>query len=273
MVIRFFCPRWGSEHLSWDNFCAKVKGAGFDGVETPIPFENGEKSEISAALQKYGLLLIGQYYQSFEKEFDLHKENFKLHLENIAGLEPLLINAQTGKDYYPARQNQELFDLAKRMTAATGTLIAHETHRNKALFAAHVASEMLAANPDIVITADFSHWCSVSESLLEQQDEAMELAISKTVHIHARIGHAESAQVSDPRAGEWNREVSAHLGWWDKIVKHRSDERAAILTITPEFGPAPYMPVLPYTKMAIADQWDINLYMMTLLKNRYKNFI
>ncbi|WP_428329346.1 sugar phosphate isomerase/epimerase family protein [Mucilaginibacter sp.] len=270
MKIQFFCPRWGAENIPWDSFCIKVKEAGFDGVETPIPFDRIEQQVITDALNKHGLLLIGQYYQSFEKDLPLHKENFKKHLESIAALKPLLIDAQTGKDYFTSAQNRELFQLAKQVTADTGIVIVHETHRNKALFAAHIAKQLLTDNPDIVITADFSHWCNVSESLLDQQTEALNLAISKTVHIHARVGHAESAQVSDPRAPEWQAEVNAHLAWWDQIIDSRLKQGAELLTITPEFGPAPYMPALPFTKMPVASQWEINVYMMGLLKDRYK---
>ncbi|HZY37170.1 MAG TPA: TIM barrel protein [Mucilaginibacter sp.] len=271
MQIQFFCPKWGSENISWDDFCKKVKDAGYDGVESPIPFDEWGQQEITAALQKYGLRLIGQYYQSFEKDLEEHKQNYKRHLESLASLQPLLIDAQTGKDYYTSAQNRELFELAQLVTDETGVLIAHETHRNKALFAAHVTRALLIENPDVVITADFSHWCNVSESLLEQQQEALQVAISRTVHIHARVGHAESAQVSDPRAPEWQAELNAHLQWWDDIVNYRVNHGAKLLTITPEFGPAPYMPALPYTKMPVASQWDINVYMMALLKERYKN--
>ncbi|HEY8930019.1 MAG TPA: sugar phosphate isomerase/epimerase [Mucilaginibacter sp.] len=273
MQIKFFCPKWGSDNITWDNFCAKVKAAGYDGVETPIPLDAGEKDEIATALQKHGLLLIGQYYQSFEKDLELQKANFRKHLENIIDLKPLMIDSQTGKDYFTALQNAELFKLAKEITDETGIVVAHETHRNKALFAAHVTKELLLQNPDVVITADFSHWCNVSESLLEDQQEAIDVAISRTVHIHARVGHGESAQVSDPRAPEWANEVQAHLNWWDQIVQHRLKSGTELLTISPEFGPAPYMPAVPYTKMPVANQWDINVYMMEMLKERYKSLV
>ncbi|RFM26836.1 sugar phosphate isomerase/epimerase family protein [Deminuibacter soli] len=270
MKIKFFCPRWGAEHIPWDPFCAMVKEAGFDGVETPIPFEQDEKDIITTALQRHNLLLIGQFYQSFEQDIAAHKESFQAHLENLAALHPVLIDSQTGKDYYTADQNRELFELATKVTNDTGVIIAHETHRNKALFAAHIAAQLLIENPAIVITADFSHWCNVSESLLEQQAAAVALAVSRSVHIHARVGHAESAQVSDPRAPEWQTELAAHLHWWDQIVAGRLKQGASLLTITPEFGPAPYMPALPFTKMPVANQWDINVYMMNLLKERYE---
>jgi hypothetical protein len=62
--------------------------------------------------------------------------------------------------------------------------------------------------------------------------------------------------------------VKAHLTWWDAIVekKRNAGERITILT---EFGPPDYMPVTPYTRQPLADQWAINVHMMHLLRKRY----
>jgi hypothetical protein len=271
MEINYFCPRWGSEHLTWYDFCTKVKAAGYDGVEAGIPFDETEKNEIIRALEKHDLLLLGQYYQSFEKDFEQHAKSFEKYLRHIAGLKPVLIDSQTGKDYFSPEQNSELFALGQKITDETGVKIAHETHRNKALFAAHISRELLAANPQVRITADFSHWCNVSESLLEDQEEAVELGISRAIHIHARVGYSESAQVPDPRIDNWQTELNAHLSWWDKIVNLQVKSGTQVFTITPEFGPYPYMVHHPATNEPIASQWDINVYMMGLLKDRYKN--
>jgi len=270
MKINYFCPRWGAENIPWDEFCAKVKSAGYDGVETGIPFDEAEKNAITQALEKHHLLLIGQYYQSFEKDFEQHAASFEKYLRNIARLHPVLIDSQTGKDYFSLEQNSRLFAIAQEIADETGVLIAHETHRNKALFAAHISKNLLAANPGVHITADFSHWCNVSESLLEEQEDAVELAISRTVHIHARVGYCEGAQVPDPRVAAWQPELNEHLSWWDKIVALKMKSGMEAFTITPEFGPYPYMVHHPETNQPIASQWDINVYMMQLLKERYK---
>ena len=42
-----------------------------------------------------------------------------------------------------------------------------------------------------------------------------------------------------------------------------------LLTVTPEFGPYPYMPILPYTRQPIVSQWEVNVHMMQLLRERY----
>ena len=112
MNIDFFCPRWGSEALTWDSFCQKVKKAGYNGVEAGVPFELHEKEEMAQALTKHGLLLIGQYWQSFEKDFESHKASYINHLNNIATLSPVKIDTQTGKDYFSFEKNKELFHVA-----------------------------------------------------------------------------------------------------------------------------------------------------------------
>lgn len=269
MKIQFYCPRWGSENIDWEYFCQKVKQAGYDGIEAPVPEDFEEKKIILAALKKNDLLLIGQFYQSFEKDFEEHKANYIKQLYILASAQPIKINTQTGKDYFSFEQNAELFAIAERIEKETGIPICHETHRNKALFAAHIAFDFLNKIPDLKLTADFSHWCNVSESLLDEQEEALAFACKKVEHVHARIGHSQSAQVIDPRLPEFKNELEAHLKWWDAIVKDYRDNKKEVLTIAPEFGPAPYMVHLPFTNMPIASQWDINVYMMNLLKERY----
>ena len=79
----------------------------------------------------------------------------------------------------------------------------------------------------------------------------------------------EGPQITDPRAPENEAFVQAHLNWWDRIVQHHLDAGSPVLTITPEFGPYPYMPEIPLTREPVASQWDINLHMKNLLRDRY----
>jgi hypothetical protein len=120
------------------------------------------------------------------------------------------------------------------------------------------------------LTADFSHFCVVSESLLEDQVALMEQIIPHIDHIHARVGFSQAAQVNDPMAPEWQSTLTAHTGWWQKVINHHLETRKNILTITPEFGPAPYMPALPFTQQPIGNQWHINIAMMNYLKAHLK---
>lgn len=268
-TIKYYCPRWGATD-SWDAFCKRVKAAGYDGIEASLSSPQApEKQEILEALKKHELELIGQYWQSREHNVDEHAIQYEAYLKSLATLKPKSINAQTGKDYFSFDENKKLFDIATRITKEYGIEVIHETHRGKALFAAHITKQYLEKFPDLRLTLDISHWCNVHESLLADQTTAVDLALSRTVHIHSRIGHAEGPQVNDPRAPEWNTAVKAHLTWWDKVVAlHEKTQKT--LTVTTEFGPPHYMPVLPYTQQPVSSQWDINVYMMNFLKQRYQ---
>jgi hypothetical protein len=96
----------------------------------------------------------------------------------------------------------------------------------------------------------------------------MQLALERTEHIHARIGHPEGPQVNDPRAPEWETALNTHLAWWDKVVERKSKEGGIISFLT-EFGPPDYMPTSPFNRKPMADQWEINVYMLHLLRKRY----
>lgn len=104
--------------------------------------------------------------------------------------------------------------------------------------------------------------------MLDDQPETVALALDRTEHIHARIGHQEGPQVNDPRAPEWKLAFETHLAWWDKVVELKVKEGKPITLLT-EFGPPTYMPTLPYTMQPIANQWDINIYMMDFLRKRW----
>jgi len=65
--------------------------------------------------------------------------------------------------------------------------------------------------------------------------------------------------------------VNLYLGWWDQIIAWHQSKGTAVLTITTEFGPPPYMPVLSYIREPVENQWHLNLYMLRLLKETFTN--
>jgi len=127
MKIKFYAPEWGNI-LPFEFFCRNVKAAGYDGVEMALPFDLEENLEILSILEKYKLELIGQFWQSFEKNIDEHAKVYEIYLRHLISANPVFINSQTGKDYFNFEQNKQLFDLAKRISEETGDKIIHETH-------------------------------------------------------------------------------------------------------------------------------------------------
>ncbi|MEP6676804.1 MAG: sugar phosphate isomerase/epimerase [Ferruginibacter sp.] len=270
MKIKFFCPRWGQEQTNFETFCNKVKHAEYDGIEMSLPIDADERSAIVETMSAFNLELIAQHWETFTADFELHKTEYRTRLENLAGVNPVFINSQTGKDFFSYEQNVALIGIANEVAKERGIKIIHETHRGKFSFAAHITADYLKKNADLRLTLDMSHWCAVAESLLEDQPDAVDLAISRTDHIHSRVGFAEGPQIPDPRAAEWELTLAKHVAVWQRVLDCRKMDGLDSFTITSEFGPAPYMTLLPHTKQPIADQWEINVFMKDHLKQLLK---
>lgn len=267
MKIKFFCPYWGSEKLEYKLFFEKVKKAGYDGVEMSLPMDKHKKSEIFGLLQTFELDIIGQHWETVTADFSLHKKEFRERLINLTSVKPIFINTQTGKDFFKYEQNAELIKIASDVSEEYGIKIIHETHRGKFGFAAHIMSEYLRRIPELRLTMDISHWVNVAESWLDDQKETVHLALTRTDHIHARIGFPEGPQIPDPRVPEWKNARDIHTIWWQQVIDLRRKANCDKITITPEFGPYPYMTILPFNNKPIADQWEVNLYMMEYIKS------
>ena len=269
MELKFFCTRWGSEALSWDDFLQKVASAGYDGIEYGVANSTtfDELEQVWEKAAKHNLLIIPQHYETSDTDLNRYCDQYAAWLQKIEPLSAIKVNSQTGKDFFTFEQNKAIIDVATRFTEHTGTPVYHETHRAKFSFAAHITKEYLLRLPDLRLTLDISHWVNVAESYLENQPEAVSLAIERTGHLHARVGYPEGPQIADPRAPEWAEAVGHHLAWWKRIAaKTKATGDDAVLTITPEFGPYPYMVHLPYSREPIANQWDINVHMMELVR-------
>ena len=273
MKINFFCPRWGCENLDTISFLTKVKDAGYDGVEMGLPLETGEREDVLRLIKQAGLQLIAQHWETSTPDYEVHKNEYRQRLVNLASCKPLFINSQTGKDYFTYEQNVGLIQIADKVSKESGIKIIHESHRGKFSFAVHITSQFLQNIPELRLGLDLSHWCNVAESYLDDQPEALNLALSRTDHIHARVGFPEGPQVPDPRAPEWKEALGKHVSWWSRVIDQRKNEGWEMFTITPEFGPYPYMTILPFSKQPISNQWEVNLFMMDYLKSALKTII
>jgi sugar phosphate isomerase/epimerase len=275
LAIKFYCPRWGAENIPWPLFGKQVKAAGFDGIEvyplqTPV-----EKPGMLALLEDKGLEFSLLHTEMKEgKNVERYKQALERNLYELVNyqtsrIKPQFITSQTGREYYTQDQMADCFAICDRISRESGIPIIQETHRNKWSYAAHVVKDYLHKFPSLKLALDISHWICVSESYLEDQQEAIDLAIQHTVHLHARVGHMEGPQVTDPRAIENKEALGHHLQCWDKWIAHLQASNISTCTITPEFGPPPYMSYKNNTREPVASQWEINCFMKDLLRARY----
>ncbi len=267
--LKVLATNWGF-HGTVDEYCAKVKKEGYDGIEMWWPDQKKDQDDLFNALKKNGLevgFLTGAYQNNFRE----HLATFTKMIDEAANNKnqrPLYINCHSGRDYFTYEQGKAFIEHTMAVSKATGIKICHETHRSRLMYAAPVARHYMENIPGLRLTLDVSHWCNVHESLLDDQKETMDMTLQRVDHVHARIGHPEGPQVNDPRAPEWENTVNAHLAWWDKVAEIKR-QKGEVLTVLTEFGPADYMPTMPYTRQPLADQWGINVYMMQLLRKRY----
>ena len=231
------------------------------------PCHEKSRKEFLTAIAKHELK-FGFLFGGSDPNFEKHLQQFQRTLEEAVGLNPVFFNSHSGKDHFSLEQNSAFIEFTNSLSARSGIPIYHETHRGRILYSAPISRQFMEKHKALRLTLDISHWCNVHESLLDDQKETINMALTRTDHIHTRVGHAEGPQVNDPRAPEWKDAVNAHFGWWDQVVSTKRTEGKKLTMLT-EFGPIDYLPALPFTRQPVANQWEINKYMLDTLRHRY----
>lgn len=270
MEIKYICPYWGQD-TSIDSFIQKALSAGFDGVE--IYIQNNEQflQELKASKWIKNIPFVAQQYLPPAKEsFDDYRKKYLDLLKVMVQLSPLFINSHTGKDFFTFEQNCQLLKDAQEIALQSGVTIVHETHRGRFAFHLALIQQYIEKYDWLRFNADISHLCVVSESLLEDQTDALMNLLKHSDYIHARVGQAQAPQVSNPFAPEWVSHLETFSLWWQMIVNFNKNQGKQTFYICSEFGPVPYMPVIPFSQIPLADQWEINVDMMNYLKENLR---
>lgn len=273
MQVNYICPYWGQEGASASQFFKRVCDEQYNGVEINLPdddaFIKSFHEELNKLRAKRDFIFIAQQVLSPTNEtVDEYIARMKVRLEFLISQKPDFINSHTGKDYFSFDDNCRIIEVVETISATSGVPILHETHRGRFTFHASSLLPYLQRFPNLKLTGDFSHWCTVSESMLEDQEHILEKIFPHIHHIHARIGFEHSPQVNDPVAPEWSNEVETFWYWWKMILQTQAALEKKSMTITPEFGPAPYMPVMPYTQKPLSNQWNTNVWMKNWIQSK-----
>ena len=232
----------------------------------PVPVEYSA-ADVKKVLREFHLDLIAMIFTDGAN----HVDSFWLQIERATLCEPLQITSHSGKDFWSFNQQRAFFTQALEIERKIGVEINHETHRGRAMCNPWNTAALLNEFAELHIVADFSHFVCVCESLLLEPSLArsLEICISRSRHIHGRVGFEEGPQVNDPRAPEWSAHVKAHEMWWNAIARARFESRATRLTFNPEFGPPNYMQTLPHSRIPVADLWEVCLHMGSRFRAAY----
>ncbi len=182
-----------------------------------------------------------------------HLASLREQMEECLDRQPLFFNAHSGCDTWGPAEAEDFYGQALELEEKLGVPVAHETHRLRYFGIPWQARHILEKFPAISLTCDFSHWVCVCERLLADLGDVIALAAEHCRHLHARVGFAEGPQVPDPSAPEYAVELAAHEGWWEQVWQSQKRRGFTHSTLTPEFGPPPYMHTLPHTHVPLAD--------------------
>ncbi len=256
MKIAIYKSLWGMEGTLESHF-RSVSETGYEGIESAIA-EMPDREKLKRLLTEYSLDYIPLIYTEGNSITD-HIEDFRRLVGIASAVEPAKIVAHAGRDLWSFEDQCHFFEEVLKIEQEIGIPIAHETHRRRPLFSPMNAVRLFKQFPELKINADLSHWCCVTESMLEDHSEAIELAIKRTIHIHCRVGYENGPQVSDPRIKQWAEHLEKFEGWWSEMVKNL-DTNNELITVTPEYGPPTYMPTTLDTNKPVADLMDICLW-------------
>jgi hypothetical protein len=182
-----------------------------------------------------------------------HLDSLREQIEECLAYEPLFFNAHTGADTWSVAEAEDFYAQALELEKQIGVPVSHETHRSRYFVTPWQTRHILRQFPDLRLTCDLSHWVCVCERLLPDMGETIALVAERCYHVHARVGYAEGPQVPDPSAPEYADALAAHESWWDQIWDSQQRRGFRHSTLTPEFGPPPYLHTLPHTNVPVAD--------------------
>ena len=148
--LKVLATNWGYKG-SVDQYCAHVKKEGYDGIEIWWPLDKQQQDEMFAALKKYQLE-VGFLAAGDQPDFRDHLDHFKQMIGAAAHntvQRPIYINCHSGRDFFSFEQNQAFIDHTLSLSAETGILILHETHRSSVSLTSSLANPSSPSCPEI----------------------------------------------------------------------------------------------------------------------------
>lgn len=235
-----------------DTLVSRWRQFGYGAIESPL---SSSFAPFIATAREHDLRWVADTYTdgfATGGSVEQHLRSLREQVEAVAAHDPLLVNSHSGMDHWSETQMVDFFGGALDVEQSLGVPICHETHRRRSLATPWTTGAVLRHFPHLKLTADLSHWVCVTERLLSDFEPLLDQVARQTHHVHARVGFEHGPQVPDPRAPEWQPQLTAHERWWAQIWASQHSRGLPHSTLTPEFGPPPYLWTLPYTQAPLA---------------------
>lgn len=278
MKLEIFKTMWGFEG-DFETACREAKEACFDGIEGRSPLDGDAREHWKACLEKYDLFFIGEivtggdFVPARHDSLQKHINDVEEGIQNSLELNPRFMTCMGGCDAWSEEESMAFFKGAMEIAEKYQIDISFETHRSRSLFTPWVTRRMVEVLPQMKLTMDISHWCVVSERLMDTELDTIRAIAPHVHHIHARVGYAQGAQVPHPAAPEYNEALVSHQACWEIVWDAQNVHGMQITTMTPEFGPDGYLHTLPFTNAPVADLWEINCWMTETERTHYDDYV
>jgi hypothetical protein len=220
----------------------QIAAAGYDGIETML-LDDAQCRELRLLLRRHQLDYKGVVWTR-GLSVDDHLASFEEQVTRLLRVTPSGFTIIGGYDCWNEDETCRYYEAVLRKEEKLGLPVAHEIHRNTRF-------------PELKLACDLSHWVVSCERLLDDQLDLVRLCGRQAVHIHARVGNEQSAQLADVRAPEARPYREAFDHWWEIIWEEQAARGLKVTSLCPEFGPPPYQQTLPYSGMPVAELRDI----------------
>jgi hypothetical protein len=296
--LRFIKTLWGIEEPISSSLFQSIKSEGYDGVEVirlAWSLSDDSKETLIASANAANLAVVCQMhtcggYLDQENDYEYaycdsfsvskHKEDFALQLQqcveilgqvNAGGF----INVHAGVDAWTIEQAVDFLSFALSAISQVDVTVTFETHRQRLFCNPFMTRDLLQRSElaDLKLNADLSHWYCACERVFDKtqaRDEpwwpdVLQSVAERCYYIHARFGWAQGPQMADPSAPECASDRNLQLQAWQVLLqtmmaRDRDGDETSDCFVSPEYGPPPYLPVLPGTQEPVASLPDAVAY-------------
>jgi sugar phosphate isomerase/epimerase len=255
-------PMNAPQEWTLDEKFERVKAAGFEGVECWLGPQ--DETEVTEALKRHGLrLVLG--HRPFKPE------QTRAVVEQAVRLGADFVFAQPADAFMLLDEVVSLVTEGRRIATDNGVPYFVETHRNNFTENLPQTIALIERIPDILFTADLSHFVVVGEFYGWEEERAVDRmmpVLERTGHMHGRIGNGEQVQVDVGDGSGQTPQFFVRL--WETAIRHwlRSAAPGDIFPFASELGPPRYAITLPDGN-EFSDRWEQSLVMKKLVEQAW----
>ncbi len=245
-----------------DEKLARVKAAGFEGVECWLPPE--EEQAHKSALDAHGLrLTLGHH------PFTL--EDVRRTVGQAVRLGADFVFAQPLTPYVPLTEAVPFLREARRIAHDSGLPFFVETHRGNIPESLNQALMLVEQMPEVRFTGDLSHFVVIGEFYGWEAEGALERmrpVLERTSHLHGRISNGEQVQVD---VGDGSGETAQFfVQLWAAAMRCWLQDAGPgdIFPFASELGPPRYA-IVGADGKEFSDRWEQSLVMKRLAEQAW----